>query len=212
MERLTKVAGWLQRVTGLRVFSLGGASLAVGRIVSLVVLLTLLFVVTRCIAAWLVRRLLARGTDRCVGHAIGSIAHYDILVVGTFATHQGVGLDLSALLVIGGTLGIGIGLGLLGVTSNCLTGLIILFERPIKVGDRIEVGDLLGDVVDISPPATAVVTNDSVAVIVPKSEFVSALREHGIEIPFPQREVHVRRALPAAPEAGPSPAEENRHD
>ncbi len=70
--------------------------------------------------------------------------------------------------------GIGIGFGLQNITNNFVSGLIILFERPIKVGDRIEVGNVAGDVVNISARATTVVTNDNIAIIVPNSEFTSS--------------------------------------
>ncbi len=71
-------------------------------------------------------------------------------------------------------MGVGIGFGLQNVTNNFVSGIIILFERPIKVGDRIEVGNISGDVVRISMRATTVLTNDNISVIVPNSEFISS--------------------------------------
>ena len=68
----------------------------------------------------------------------------------------------------------GIGFGLQNITNNFVSGLIILIERPIKVGDRIEVADITGDVVNISMRATTVITNDNISIIVPNSEFVSS--------------------------------------
>ena len=83
-------------------------------------------------------------------------------------------LILSTLTILAGALGVGIGFGLQNITNNFISGIIILFERPIKVGDRIQVGDLFGDVVNISMRSTMVVTNDNIAVIVPNSEFISS--------------------------------------
>jgi small-conductance mechanosensitive channel len=68
---------------------------------------------------------------------------------------------------------VGLGFGLQNVASNFVSGLIILFERPIKLGDRIEVGDVEGDVVEIRARSTTVVTNDNIAIIVPNSKFIS---------------------------------------
>jgi small-conductance mechanosensitive channel len=67
-----------------------------------------------------------------------------------------------------------VGFGLQNITNNFVSGLILLFERPIKVGDRIDVGNVTGDVVKISPRATTIVTNDNIAIIVPNSEFISS--------------------------------------
>ncbi|MDX5478681.1 MAG: mechanosensitive ion channel, partial [Cyclobacteriaceae bacterium] len=58
------------------------------------------------------------------------------------------------------------------ITNNFISGLIILFEQPIKVGDRIEVGDIAGDVVRISARSTTVITNDNISVIIPNSKFI----------------------------------------
>jgi small-conductance mechanosensitive channel len=86
---------------------------------------------------------------------------------------QSAGIDLSALSLLAGALGVGIGFGLQNITDNSISGLIILFEKPIKVGDRIEVGDVNGDVLSISVRSTTILTNDNISIIVPNSEFIS---------------------------------------
>jgi small-conductance mechanosensitive channel len=96
---------------------------------------------------------------------------YIVLVVGLIAGLQSLGLNLSTLMVMGGAVGLGIGLGFQTVASNFVAGIILLIERSIKVGDRVEVGELNGDVVRIGPRATWVRTNDNIDVIVPNSEF-----------------------------------------
>jgi len=97
-----------------------------------------------------------------------------MIVIGFMIIFQSAGIDLSTITVLAGAMGVGIGFGLQNVTNNFVSGLIILFERPIKVGDRIEVGETAGDVVNISMRATTVVTNDNISVIVPNSDFISS--------------------------------------
>ena len=102
------------------------------------------------------------------------ITHYTIMFIGALVAFQFVGIDLSGLVVIFGALSVGIGFGLQNLTSNFISGLIILLERPIKVGDRVTVGDVEGDVVEINIRSTEVRSLNNISVIVPNSEFVSA--------------------------------------
>jgi small-conductance mechanosensitive channel len=75
--------------------------------------------------------------------------------------------------VFGGAVGVGIGLGLQNVVSNFVAGLILLIEQPIRIGDRIETKDTLGDVVKIAARSTWIRTNDNVVIIVPNNEFIN---------------------------------------
>ncbi|MCH6573621.1 MAG: mechanosensitive ion channel family protein [Bacteroidetes bacterium] len=140
-----------------------------------VLLLFLLIFISKRIRNWLVHTVLAKSTlDLGTRTAIGTITRYAIILIGLMIILQSVGIDLSTLTVLAGALGVGIGFGLQNVTNNFVSGIIILFERPIKVGDRIEVGNISGDVVRISMRATTVLTNDNISVIVPNSEFISS--------------------------------------
>jgi small-conductance mechanosensitive channel len=139
-----------------------------------VVLSFLLIYVTAKLKKWIVYKLLEHSKiELGVRIAVGTIVRYVILVIGFIVLLQTVGIDLSALTILAGALGVGIGFGLQNITNNFVSGIIILFERPIKVGDRIEVGDVYGDVVNISMRSTTVVTNDNIAIIVPNSDFIS---------------------------------------
>jgi len=123
----------------------------------------------------LVNRILARyNLDIGIRQSIGTIVRYALLVLGAIIIMDSAGIHLSSLTVLAGALGVGLGFGLQNIANNFVSGLIILFERPIKVGDRIEVGDISGDVVNISARATTVITNDNISVIVPNSEFISS--------------------------------------
>ncbi|MDX9847981.1 MAG: mechanosensitive ion channel [Tenuifilaceae bacterium] len=116
------------------------------------------------------------GTEKGVSHAIGTIFRYVFVFVGLVIVIQSTGIDLSALTVLAGALGVGIGFGLQNMTNNFISGIIILFERPIKIGDRVELPELdnlTGDVVNISARSTTIITNDNIAILVPNSKFIS---------------------------------------
>ncbi len=104
--------------------------------------------------------------------ALQRLLAYSLFLFGGLTGIHALGLDLSTLTVFGGALGIGLGLGFQTIAKNFASGLILLFEHPVKVGDRVEVGDLQGDIVSIGSRATWVRTNDNVVMIVPNSEFI----------------------------------------
>ncbi len=105
-------------------------------------------------------------------YAVARVISYLVFVLGLIVGLQSLGLNLSSLIVVGGALGIGVGLGLQAIVSNFVAGLILLLEQPIKLGDRIEVGDTYGDVVRLRGRSTWIRTNDNVVIIVANSEFI----------------------------------------
>lgn len=111
--------------------------------------------------------------DEGTSYTLSRITQYVIITIGALVSFQFVGIDLSGLAVIFGLLSVGIGFGLQNVTSNFISGLIILFERPISVGDRVTVSNIEGDVTEINIRSTKVRTVNNVSIIVPNSEFVS---------------------------------------
>jgi small-conductance mechanosensitive channel len=106
-----------------------------------------------------INRILARSNiDIGVTESIGTIFRYVVITIGLFVIIQTAGIDLTALGFIAGALGVGIGFGL----------------QAVKVGDRIDVGDISGDVVKIAARATTIVTNDNISIIIPNSEFINS--------------------------------------
>lgn len=173
-ETLDRVLEVIRAVSDFSLFKLGDKSFTPWTLLSIVVLLVLVFVVARKVRRWLVGSLLeSHIPDAGARYAMGTIAQYLLVMIGLAIIIQTVGVDLSALGVVIGALGVGIGFGLQGITNNFVSGIILLVERPVKVGDRIEVGQLMGDVVVIAIRATTVITNDNIAVIVPNSELVN---------------------------------------
>lgn len=122
----------------------------------------------------LVKQILPKySEDIGVSQSIGTIIQYIFVIIGAMVVIQSSGINLGSLAVLAGALGVGIGFGLQNIANNFISGLIILFERPIKVGDRIEVGNVSGDVTKISQRATTVNTNDNISIIIPNSELIN---------------------------------------
>jgi len=174
LEEIKNIFNEIIKVLNSPLITLGGINITAWGIIYFVLLLYLLIFISKRIRNWLVYKVLAKSNlDLGTRTAIGTITRYAIILIGLMIILQSVGIDLSTLTVLAGALGVGIGFGLQNVTNNFVSGIIILFERPIKVGDRIEVGNISGDVVNISMRATTVVTNDNISVIVPNSEFIA---------------------------------------
>jgi small-conductance mechanosensitive channel len=106
-------------------------------------------------------------------YLVSRMAGYLVLVLGLLVALQTAGLNLSSLTVLAGALGVGIGFGLQNIVHNFVSGLILMGERAIQIGDRVEVGGTLGRVMRIGARATAIQTNDNISIIVPNSEFVT---------------------------------------
>lgn len=172
---MDNVRSWFDSARdALAVPLLGSQQFTLWRVLNLVVLVVLLFLVTGWLRRWMENSLLARTRmDLGVRGAIGAITRYAALLVGLLIIVQTVGIDLTTLNVLAGAVGLGVGFGLQNVVGNFIAGLILLFERPIKLGDRIEVAGVEGAVVAIRARATTVVTNDNIAIIVPNSTLTS---------------------------------------
>jgi small-conductance mechanosensitive channel len=113
------------------------------------------------------------GVSTGIQESISRVLHYVIVLLACFIALEHIGLDLTALAAAGAVLMVGIGFGLQNVTSNFISGLILLFERPIEVDDFVEVGGVLGRVRAVRARSTIVDTQDNVSIIVPNSNFIS---------------------------------------
>lgn len=174
MEDLTRIVDSLRAWLNVPLFTVGNVTLTLWTIVYLLILLVLLYWITSKLTKVIVYKLLANSRiELGTRVAVGSILRYTLLTIGFIVILQTAGINLSSLTILLGALGVGIGFGLQNITNNFVSGLIILFERPIKVGDRIEVSGIAGNVVDISMRATTIITNDNISIIVPNSEFIS---------------------------------------
>ncbi|MGK7905815.1 MAG: mechanosensitive ion channel family protein [Synechococcus sp.] len=106
--------------------------------------------------------------------SIATLTQYVLTVLGVLLVLPLIGIDFSSLALVAGALSLGIGIGLQNLTNNFISGILMLFERPIQVGDFVEVDDLIGTVEQVSLRSTIIRTLDSVNVIVPNSRFMES--------------------------------------
>ena len=99
---------------------------------------------------------------------------YIILIIGFFIAFQVLGVNLSSLAFLAGVIGLGIGFGMQNIISNFISGIIILFEKPIKEGEYVEVAGYDGIVSDIRARSTTITTRDNISIIVPNSNFITS--------------------------------------
>ncbi|MCL4794752.1 MAG: mechanosensitive ion channel [Bryobacteraceae bacterium] len=164
---------WIMNFWTQPFFHLGDAGISLSYIAKVLVFLVLLAILAGQFRRLLRRHLLDRlSLEQGQRFALESAAGYGIFVLGLAIGLQTSGVDLSTLAVLGGAVGIGIGLGLQSIANNFISGLILLFERPVKVGDRVEVANLMGDVIHIGARSTWVRTNDNIVVVLPNGEFI----------------------------------------
>ena len=154
---------------------LPGVAISLLQIFLLVALLMLVFWISSRTKRFLFNRFLVHsGLDRSLQYAIAQITANVVLVVGVLVVLQNTGIHLEALTVFAGAVGVGIGFGLQNITSNFISGLVILAERPIAIGDRVEVAGITGQVQQIRARSTVIVTNDNIATIVPNQKFIDS--------------------------------------
>jgi small-conductance mechanosensitive channel len=157
-----------------RLFHVGQTQVTVASLLASLAIVAATWLVARLLRRVVAERLLGRTRmDSGVRYAVGRVASYIVWVLGLIVALQPLGVNATTLAVFGGAIGVGIGFGLQDIAKNFVAGLILLIERPIKVGDRIEVGKVVGDVAEIRARATLVRTNDDIYLVVPNSKFIT---------------------------------------
>src|SRR5437867_1728272 len=154
---------------------LPAVSLSLLQIFLLVALLVAVFWISSRTKRFLFNRFLVNsGLDRALQYAIAQIISNVVLVVGVLIVLENTGIHLGALAVFAGAVGVGVGFGLQNIASNFISGLVILAERPITIGDRVEVAGITGQVQQIRARSTVIRTNDNISMIVPNTKFIDS--------------------------------------
>jgi small-conductance mechanosensitive channel len=164
----------LRQVMSIPVLTIGGAVITLWTIISAVVIIMAFFYASRLIRAYLDYRIYPRlGIDQGLGYVLNTLLHYVFLAIGCLIALNLVGLDLRLLIVFAGAVGIGVGLGLQSLAANIISGFIIIFGGKVRKGDWIEVGDTLGEVIDIYLGTAKIRTRDNIEYLMPNADLVT---------------------------------------
>ncbi|MDX6289269.1 MAG: hypothetical protein QOH42_1068 [Blastocatellia bacterium] len=138
-------------------------------------ILALTVLASRALSALLQRRIAKKAyLDPGLRYTMGRLTQYLIIALGVLLSLKvAFSVDLTSIAVLFTALSVGIGFGLQYLAADIASGFILLFERPVRVGDRITIGDDEGDVQSINLRTTVVATNDRISIIVPNSKLVS---------------------------------------
>ena len=152
----------------------GADTVTIGGILLLVFLFVSVIIVERILQRLLIRRFLSKTRlQPSLQYGLSRIFGYTLIAIGFYVAFQAVGFDLSSLAIVAASVGVGVGFGLQNIINNFVSGIIILAERPISIGDRIDVAGVAGRVTKIQLRSTTVVTNDNITMIVPNADFIS---------------------------------------
>jgi small-conductance mechanosensitive channel len=161
-----------------RPWTMGSWQISLLDVVAFVVTLWLTLWISRIVKVLLKEDVLPKmQLARGIPETISTLAHYAVLLIGFLIAAGAAGVDLTRITLLAGALGVGIGFGLQNVVNNFISGLILMFERPIQIGDTIDIGnasgDLRGEVKQIGIRASIVRTFDGAEVIVPNGDLIS---------------------------------------
>jgi len=177
----------------MSLFNLGGAPVTTMGLVRLVAIVLVTWWLSRLAQATITRISAFRPNfSGAALYTLNRLVNYTVLTIGFFVAIASIGIDLSKLALFASALGVGIGFGLQNIISNFVAGLVLLFEKSLKVGDFIDLPTgISGEVREISFRSTLVTTNDNVDIVVPNSEFVN-----GHVMNWTMREVNRRIHVP----------------
>ncbi len=172
------LAGTWQRIVAIwnyEVISVDDRPITVSKIVAGFILLFIGFLLSRWLSRWLGTRLLPRmGVNESATAAFQSIAFYCLVATFTMMALQLVSVPLTVFTFFGGAIAIGVGFGSQNIVNNFISGLILLAERPIRVGDTVELAGFRGRITQIGARSTRVLTADNLEIIVPNSTFLES--------------------------------------
>ncbi|TWT50429.1 Mechanosensitive channel MscK precursor [Rubripirellula amarantea] len=165
---------WTQakRLWNYELTSIEDTSLTVGKVCSSILMLFFGFLLARWLSHWVGGRLPKWGVDEAAADAIESLSFYALLITLGLTALRYANVPLTVFTFLGGAIAIGIGFGSQNILNNFISGLILLAERPIKVGDLIKIGDTHGNVTKIGARSTQIRTGDNQDIIVPNSSFL----------------------------------------
>lgn len=173
MESVLEVVKASWSYISFPLFEISGTKISVISVLLCIAFFALSIRLANVAERFIYRILKDKDLDSGVKGSIARFSRYAVIIVGALIALDTVGISLSSLAALGAVLMVGIGFGLQNITQNFISGLIILMERPIKVGDMVKVKGVSGKVVEIGARSTLIHTRDDIAIIVPNSQFIS---------------------------------------
>ena len=165
----------VERILTFTLFKVSGQAitpyLLIGFILTLFITAVIARKVRRLLELYFLRRL---PVEAGAQYAVASLTQYALWIIGVLVALKILNINLTAIAVVAGVLGVGIGFGLQNVVANFVCGLVLLVERPIRVHDRITMEGVEGNVRAVNLRSTLIETNDNISVIVPNSEFINS--------------------------------------
>jgi small-conductance mechanosensitive channel len=165
-----------KKIFGKSLFSIGDVPVTLSDILSALIIVIIAYIISR-----IVQNILARisgpsdGRSSPVFYTLSRLSHYIIIILGIIIALASIGLNFTNLAIIAGALSVGIGFGLQSIVNNFVSGIIVLFEQNIKVGDYVQLDSGMNGVVKgINVRSTVITTLDNLDIIVPNSELVTA--------------------------------------
>ena len=154
--------------------TVGSWRITVGLVIIAAALLYCSFIVSRAVQRVLMEEVFPRRhMERGAQISMGRLVHYGFVLLGFLLALAALGVDLKNITIIGGAFGVGIGFGLQTIVNNFICGIILLFERPIKVGDYVELGGQWAEIKEIGLRATTVQTFDRADIVVPNTDLIT---------------------------------------
>lgn len=154
-----------------QLFRIGDTAVTTASLAASLVVLLVSYFLARIVRSLVSDRLLARThVSRGLRFVLGRFAGYLVFFFGIAIALQTLGIRATTLTAFGAAVGVGVGLGLQDIVKNFVAGLVLLIERPFRVGDRIEVDGMTAEVIEIRPRATVLRTNDDIHIVVPNAK------------------------------------------
>ncbi|WP_295797220.1 mechanosensitive ion channel domain-containing protein [uncultured Microbulbifer sp.] len=182
--------GW-RNLANYKLFTVSEQPITLRDIAQMILVIIAAWFVSRLVA-WFLRRMMRRKrASEHVAYNVERVINYCIVLITIMIILSMVGLDTSKLTLIAGALSVGLGFGMQAIFSNFISGIILLFEQPLRVGDLVELeSGVFGRIRDINVRSTRITTRDNVDILVPNSEFVTGrVTNHTLEDPV--RRIHI---------------------
>lgn len=175
MEQIAAELRHLFSWLNTELFKVGETAITYGSIFRVLIILLVTYVLSRVIQNGL-RRFASyrKSMAQSSVYALTRVTHYIVMLVGALIAISSIGIDLTKFAIFASALGIGVGFGLQNLISNFTAGIMLLFEKTLKVGDFVELeSGVTGEVKEINIRSTIITTNDNIDIVIPNSEFVN---------------------------------------